>query len=402
MGANNSTRRVSFESDENDNITVVKGIRLSESVINRMREPAAPPKHTVSPPPPPPVSTPAPVSVPILPPPLLHPLPPPFDPITSSPLHLHQKLSLLHYHLLMWKLLNVVLPISIPPAAVSKPVVAPPPPSPVEPAPTLAPATPEPIAPPSVAESVASPPTTKLEQPPAPVGSAIVSSAPVVESVVTPALDVLSPPPAAAEPIAAAAPPLAEFVAPVEATAPPLPQTSASVDPVAPVAEPEVVPEPVAVSPSPPPQPVDEEALKKKITEELTWLESEKARATAHAQAKAQSQVKGEVSRILSAERASAQDNLQQAIIRERIATEDEKRRAHLYAKQLEAIEADLQRRDAFYRDQVARLRRGKRPYPCPFVRQVSRGGGHGSAHYRGALLLVPVRSGCYRGQKPG
>ncbi|KAK6314585.1 hypothetical protein J4Q44_G00141140 [Coregonus suidteri] len=42
MGANNSTRRVSFESDENDNITVVKGIRLSENVINRMREPIAP------------------------------------------------------------------------------------------------------------------------------------------------------------------------------------------------------------------------------------------------------------------------------------------------------------------------------------------------------------------------
>lgn len=31
MGANNSTRRVSFESDENENITVVKGIRVSDS-----------------------------------------------------------------------------------------------------------------------------------------------------------------------------------------------------------------------------------------------------------------------------------------------------------------------------------------------------------------------------------
>lgn len=30
MGANNSTRRVSFESDENDNVTVVKGIRVSD------------------------------------------------------------------------------------------------------------------------------------------------------------------------------------------------------------------------------------------------------------------------------------------------------------------------------------------------------------------------------------
>uniref|UniRef100_A0A3B3ZG38 Uncharacterized protein n=1 Tax=Periophthalmus magnuspinnatus TaxID=409849 RepID=A0A3B3ZG38_9GOBI len=49
MGANNSTRRVSFESDQNDNITVVKGIRLSENVINRMREPSAPPKRTAAP-----------------------------------------------------------------------------------------------------------------------------------------------------------------------------------------------------------------------------------------------------------------------------------------------------------------------------------------------------------------
>ncbi|XP_073437088.1 MICOS complex subunit MIC19 isoform X2 [Dendrobates tinctorius] len=38
MGGTGSTRRVSFEADENDNITVVKGIRLSENVINRMRE----------------------------------------------------------------------------------------------------------------------------------------------------------------------------------------------------------------------------------------------------------------------------------------------------------------------------------------------------------------------------
>ncbi|GAA6087310.1 coiled-coil-helix-coiled-coil-helix domain containing 3a isoform X1 [Tachysurus ichikawai] len=61
MGGSNSTRRVSFESDEDDNVTVVKGVRLSENVINRMREPSKPPsrssplsqapsKPTVSPP----------------------------------------------------------------------------------------------------------------------------------------------------------------------------------------------------------------------------------------------------------------------------------------------------------------------------------------------------------------
>ncbi|XP_053505779.1 coiled-coil-helix-coiled-coil-helix domain containing 3a isoform X2 [Ictalurus furcatus] len=42
MGGSNSTRRVSFETDENENVTVVKGVRLSENVINRMREPSKP------------------------------------------------------------------------------------------------------------------------------------------------------------------------------------------------------------------------------------------------------------------------------------------------------------------------------------------------------------------------
>ncbi|XP_038608021.1 MICOS complex subunit MIC19 isoform X2 [Tachyglossus aculeatus] len=37
-GSGSATRRVTFEADENDNITVVKGIRLSENVIGRMRE----------------------------------------------------------------------------------------------------------------------------------------------------------------------------------------------------------------------------------------------------------------------------------------------------------------------------------------------------------------------------
>uniref|UniRef100_A0A671RF43 MICOS complex subunit MIC19-like n=1 Tax=Sinocyclocheilus anshuiensis TaxID=1608454 RepID=A0A671RF43_9TELE len=76
MGANNSTRRVSFESDENENITIVKGIRLSEKVINRMREPSGPPRPpTRTPPAPPPVVDPLPALVPISAP----------DPVTSLP-----------------------------------------------------------------------------------------------------------------------------------------------------------------------------------------------------------------------------------------------------------------------------------------------------------------------------
>ncbi|XP_026064957.1 MICOS complex subunit MIC19-like isoform X3 [Carassius auratus] len=77
MGANNSTRRVSFESDENENVTIVKGIRLSEKVINRMREPSDPPRPpTTTPPASPPVVDPLPALVPISPPPVTS-LPPP-------------------------------------------------------------------------------------------------------------------------------------------------------------------------------------------------------------------------------------------------------------------------------------------------------------------------------------
>uniref|UniRef100_A0A3Q3VV53 Uncharacterized protein n=1 Tax=Mola mola TaxID=94237 RepID=A0A3Q3VV53_MOLML len=226
MGANNSTRRVSFESDENDNITVVKGIRLSENVINRMREPAAP--STPAPTPPPSMAS-------TLIPPLVQPVSPPFDPIPSLP--------------------------PLPPVV-------------------------EPVAPPPHLQ----PPVEQVKKT------------------------------------------LYVFLFPV-----------------------------------------DEEALRKKITDELykdlerdrakaeqelqAWLAAEKARSKAMVQAEAQSQVKDEVSRILSAERAMAQESLQQSVIRERLAAEDEKRRAdQIFAKQLQAREADLQKQDAFYREQVARL----------------------------------------------
>uniref|UniRef100_A0A4W5REU2 MICOS complex subunit MIC19 n=1 Tax=Hucho hucho TaxID=62062 RepID=A0A4W5REU2_9TELE len=106
MGANNSTRRVSFESDENDNITVVKGIRLSENVINRMREPIAPLLPPSLPQVPPPVAAPSPLLIPV---PALR---PPFDPITSLP---------------------PIEPIALPPSPPVTEVVAPPPhPPPME------------------------------------------------------------------------------------------------------------------------------------------------------------------------------------------------------------------------------------------------------------------------------
>ncbi|KAM3859021.1 coiled-coil-helix-coiled-coil-helix domain containing 3a [Diretmus argenteus] len=272
MGANNSTRRVSFESDENENITVVKGIRLSENVINRMREAGAPLPSRANPiatTPPPPHTT-------SLSPPLLQPMPPPFDPVTSLPPPLVE---------------------SITPRA-----PAPPPPSAME----------------EVAAPAPPPPQPPREQPP------------------------------------------------VEPVAP------------APVPKPAAVPEPVAAAElgpilAPPATPaIDEEALRKKITDELykgleqerakaeqelkAWLEEEKAQAAAWAQAEAQSQAKDEVSRILSLERAVTQETIQQAITRERISAEDERLRAQLYAKQLEARETEIKKQDVFYREQVARL----------------------------------------------
>ncbi|XP_078091947.1 coiled-coil-helix-coiled-coil-helix domain containing 3a [Mustelus asterias] len=57
MGVSGSTKRVSFEADENDQITVVKGIRLSDSVISRMRDASPPAEKPQSPPPGPPPST---------------------------------------------------------------------------------------------------------------------------------------------------------------------------------------------------------------------------------------------------------------------------------------------------------------------------------------------------------
>lgn len=63
----------------------------------------------------------------------------------------------------------------------------------------------------------------------------------------------------------------------------------------------------------------------------LFRLENEKTRTRTKIQAETQTQVQDEISRILSAERALAQESLQQAVIRERLATEDEKRRAELF-----------------------------------------------------------------------
>ncbi|KAM4570116.1 coiled-coil-helix-coiled-coil-helix domain containing 3a isoform 2-T2 [Odontesthes bonariensis] len=335
MGANNSTRRVSFESDENENITVVKGIRLSENVINRMKEPPAPKKQHV------PTSTPS-MAPTLTPSSLLLPVPPPVDPITSLP-----------------------------------------PPRPVEPVAPVAPPAPPPSVPSTTEMAAPSP------QPPSEQAEPITStlsltelephpSSPVFEPVTI--LPASAPPsgeslsPQTAQPFADS--PLLEITAPFEPVAPP-PQPKVEPLSPAPVPEPVAVPESIPVPPPAVEPTVDEEALRRKITDELykgleqdrakaeqemqAWFDAEKARASAQAKSEVQSQVRDEVSRILSVEKTVAQDSIQQAIIRERISAEDGRLRAQLFeleqkAKQLEAREADLKKQDVFYREQVARL----------------------------------------------
>ncbi|KAM4570117.1 coiled-coil-helix-coiled-coil-helix domain containing 3a isoform 3-T3 [Odontesthes bonariensis] len=332
MGANNSTRRVSFESDENENITVVKGIRLSENVINRMKEPPAPKKQHV------PTSTPS-MAPTLTPSSLLLPVPPPVDPITSLP-----------------------------------------PPRPVEPVAPVAPPAPPPSVP-STTEMAAPSPQPPSEQVAAPTIADMVlpslsppatANAAAFEPAATPP----PPPPAAAAAVDMTAQPFAdspllEITAPFEPVAPP-PQPKVEPLSPAPVPEPVAVPESIPVPPPAVEPTVDEEALRRKITDELykgleqdrakaeqemqAWFDAEKARASAQAKSEVQSQVRDEVSRILSVEKTVAQDSIQQAIIRERISAEDGRLRAQLFAKQLEAREADLKKQDVFYREQVARL----------------------------------------------
>nr|XP_046183940.1 coiled-coil-helix-coiled-coil-helix domain containing 3a isoform X6 [Oncorhynchus gorbuscha] len=303
MGANNSRRRVSFESDENDNITVVKGIRLSENVINRMREPIAPLLPPSLPQVPPPVAAPSSLLIPV------PPLRPPFDPITSLP---------------------PIEPIALPPqppAPVTEVVAPPPPPM-------------EQVAAPTIIDMVIPPPTLAALKP--------VASPPPPASVEQPPVEAFAPPPAAV---------------PVEVVGPPLPPPTPG-------------PEPVVVAP-PAAHAVDEEELRKKITEDLqkgllkervkaeqelqAWLEEEKVHAASFAEAEAQASVKDEVGRILELERATTHKTLTQAVMREKVSAEDERLRTQLYeitgkAKQLELRDQELKKQDAFYREQVARL----------------------------------------------
>ncbi|PWA15621.1 hypothetical protein CCH79_00016641 [Gambusia affinis] len=387
MGANNSTRRVSFESDENENITVVKGIRLSENVIKRMKEPTTPPKQQQRTP------TSATSKAPtLIPSPLLRPVPPLADLATS-----------------LAPPPPFVEPVA-PPAPSAPESVATPPPKPptqqvaentkadlvlshsspsvsanavaasvLEPLTTLPAPTPAhteqftpgschasdlvetvtPLPPPPLTQSIASPPSVIKPITPSHAVEALPSHIPKSESLSSPPIfNPITILPASLLPSGDSLPrqsaeslptaPLPEFTATCEPVAPPPQPTAEPLSPAS-VAEPVAVPQSSPVSPPAVPPAVNEEALRKKITDELfkdlaqkrakaeqdmqEWYDAEKARASAQAQADVQSKVQEEISRILSVERPLTQDSLQQAIIRERISSEDEKLRAQLLTR---------------------------------------------------------------------
>ncbi|KAF3859191.1 hypothetical protein F7725_021590 [Dissostichus mawsoni] len=223
----------------------------------------------------------------------------------------------------------------------------------------------EPEAPPKAPPKVLPAPSSPPSMIPTITPSPFIRPVPPIFDHITP----LPPLPSLVEPVAPPpAPSATETVAAPPPPPPPAktPTEQPPVEPESPVPEPVVVTEVISIPPPPAAAPpVDEVALRKTITDELhkdmeqdrakaeqelqAWVETEKARAAAHAQDDAQSQVQGEVSRILCVERAAAEGSIQQAVIRERIAMRTR-------GSALSSLEADLKKQDAFYREQVARL----------------------------------------------
>ncbi|XP_064157220.1 MICOS complex subunit Mic25-like isoform X2 [Anguilla rostrata] len=357
MGANASA----YEEDD-ETITVMKGVRLTENVINRMRGASAS-ANTQSPPTIPVPSLPAQTTAPLLPlsapgepPPLpVEPAsaspPPSVEPILSSP-SAESALQFAH-------------PPSVEPESTPSP---PPPPLSVEPAPSAPPPTsvepaPQPPHPPSeepapsplcVETTPLSPPPSvePTPQPPPPLSVEPAPSAPPRTSVEPAA----APPPTSVKPALPSPHPSLE----------PAPSSSLSVEPAPP--PPRLV-EPAApafvepVSPTPCPV-VSEEELCRTVTQEqelqkgreqhMSLTELEVHQGVEQEKVQAQTQV----------EERFAEENLKQSILADRTAAQDHRLRAHLYAHQLEQRIRELKKQDALYREQVAKLEwRGKRFY---------------------------------------
>ncbi|KAK7121905.1 hypothetical protein R3I93_022865 [Phoxinus phoxinus] len=377
MGGNSSSRHVSL--DEADEVTFVKGIRLSERVIDRMKEspPVVRPQAPTRSPPTPPVESSVPDEhhVPIMPhsPSYASALvPPPLsEPITA-----------------------LVPPVTkdTSPSSVQSPEGLPIPPPTVES--SIAPV--EPLIPPPVTTSTTEPVTS----PPPPTTESVTSSESSIEPVVVPIEPVETTPSSTLAAEAISADPMDLPVpSPVELETSPFPISIP--DPVVSVMEesvsasgsasdvvlPDEMPSKTPSTEKPPvvsslidqvevfpPQThvVSEEKLRKQIREDLLkllnedmkmaernmrqQLEEEKAEATAQARAAARLQIQDEVQKVLDQEKASYQQTLADAIRREQLNVQDDRLITQYYAQKLEEKEKDLENQDALFREQIAKM----------------------------------------------
>ncbi|XP_022611901.1 MICOS complex subunit Mic25-like isoform X2 [Seriola dumerili] len=302
-----------------------------------------------------------------------------------------------------------------PPTYVEAIIPAVPPVEVVQPPPTVEPPPVEPIIPPypedsAPVEAVVSPPQVEPVAPPAPVEEVPPVAPPAVDS--PPPCELVPPPP---EPVTAPSPapelmfeepyppchcvelavvpadePVSEpFIEPVapppSAPSPsdpsPAPEEFTPTLPLPPVVEDEVpavasVPPPAAAALPISPEVVEEELrqkikgeMQRSLEEEINLrrqelqrqLEEMRAQAQAEAKAAAQAQVDEQVKKTLEAEKAAHMEKLTDAIMKERMKTEDEKLMVQLYwmelkAYQLEEKEKELKKREVLYKKHVAKL----------------------------------------------
>uniref|UniRef100_A0AAV2KY41 Uncharacterized protein n=1 Tax=Knipowitschia caucasica TaxID=637954 RepID=A0AAV2KY41_KNICA len=184
-----------------------------------------------------------------------------------------------------------------------------------------------------------------------------------------PVLSIESPPETPLTPLASVEPVVVPEETPAEA--PELAPPSEQPTPV------EEVPVSTAESPEAVPLEVVEDRLRQKIKAEFELsleeeiskrrealqkqLEELRGLAIAEAEAAAQAQVEQQVKRTLEAEKAAYMENLTQSIAKERIKTEDEKLMVQLYwmelkAHKLEIREEEMKKRDALYKEHIAKL----------------------------------------------
>uniref|UniRef100_A0A8C1SIU0 Coiled-coil-helix-coiled-coil-helix domain containing 3b n=1 Tax=Cyprinus carpio TaxID=7962 RepID=A0A8C1SIU0_CYPCA len=391
MGGNGSSRHVSFDPayDEEQGVTFVKGIRLSQRVIDRMKEsppvvhPQASPKSSTQSTAP--VAPPAERLVPgehhvpiiprppsyastLVPPPVLEPITP-FVPLvtgteeTSAPPsnHLKSPESLPNPPPTGDELVVILVPDPQPAVPPAEPINAPSTVSsePITASPRIEPLTP----PPSITSSTEpfaippSPTTDPLTEPVTPIASSVEAVTPIGSPV------------EAVTPIGSPVEP----VTPIGSSVEPVRHIESSFEPVTPIGS--SVEEPVTPQLEVFPlqtHVVNEEKLKRQLREDLQkllneemkmaernmrqQLEEEKAKAKAQAQAAARLQIQDEVRKLLEEEKASYQQTLADAIRMEQLKVQDEHLITQYYAQKLEEKEKDLENQDALFREQIAKM----------------------------------------------